>query len=160
MKFVNVDGKMYFISEIESHSDILYRVQGEAKSAGFVQFVCKEDSCEINLYGKSTTLKIECNSENDNSFVSEHMKFTKDAPVRFFIFHGQYLIFTSEKDDISLIGSHYSSDEVVTGLIHLETEESTDPYSDFSFSPVLFFSELSRELTSEELFTLKVNLRK
>lgn len=160
MKFVNVDGKMYFISEIESHSDIFYRVEGKAQSAGFVQFVCDESSCNVHLYGKSTTLKIECNSENDNAFVSENMKFTKYAPVRFFIFHGQYLIFTSEKNDVSLIGSQYSSDDAVTGLIHLETEESTDPYSDFSFSPVLFFSELSRELNKEELFTLKINLRK
>lgn len=150
---------MFFISEIESHSDIFFRVKEKAQTAGFVQKIYDKNSFKLHLYGKSTTLKLECDSENDNALVSSKMKFTKEEPVRFFIFHGQYPIFTSEKDDLSFIGEQYESGDVVTGLIHIETEENTDIYSDSTYSPVFMFSELSRELDEEELSTLKYNLR-
>lgn len=150
---------MFFISEIESHSDIFFRVKEKAQTAGFVQKIYDKNSFKLHLYGKSTTLKLECDSENDNALVSSKMKFTKEEPVRFFIFHGQYPIFTSEKDDLSFIGEQYESGDVVTGLIHIETEENTDIYSDSTYSPVFMFTELSRELDEEELSTLKYNLR-
>ena len=159
MKFIKLNGKMFFISEIESHSDIFFRVKEKAQTAGFVQKIYDKNSFKFHLYGKSTTLKLECDSENDNALVSSKMKFTKEEPVRFFIFHGQYPIFTSEKDDLSLIGEQYESGDVVTGLIHIETEENTDIYSDSTYSPVFMFTELSRELDEEELSTLKYNLR-